>query len=160
LLEVLFNKHIKLKSLDRYDGKPKFHMDLSGQGNDKYLKAAKGIQYLPAQWCVFNNEAKNLSDLASNIDYACSHGDCTSLGYGASCNDLNGEGNVSYAFNMYFQMTDQDVRACDFGGLAKIVDRNASQNGCLFPVQIISDGTRLVVAKAMLWGLLFAILFL
>ncbi|KAJ4808689.1 hypothetical protein LUZ62_021255 [Rhynchospora pubera] len=142
-----------------YDGKPKFPMDLSGLGNDKYLIAAKGIQYLPAQWCVFNNEAKNLSSLSADIDYACSLGDCTSLGYGSSCNNLNSEGNISYAFNMYFQMSDQDVRACDFRGLAKIVDRNASQKDCLFPVQIISAGTRTAVAKAMFLGLLAALLF-
>ncbi|KAJ3686572.1 hypothetical protein LUZ61_015736 [Rhynchospora tenuis] len=142
-----------------YDGKPKFPMDLSGQGNNKYLIAAKGIQYLPAQWCVFNNEAKNLSTLSADINYACSLGDCTSLGYGSSCNNLNSEGNISYAFNMYFQMSDQDVRACDFRGLAKIVDRNASQNGCLFPVQIISAGTRTAVTKAMFLGLLAALLF-
>lgn len=133
-------------------------MDLSGQGKDKYLIAAKGIQYLPAQWCVFNNEAKDLSSLAADIDYACSHGDCTSLGYGSQCNNLNSQGNISYAFNMYFQMTDQDVRACDFGGLAKIVNRNASQSGCLFPVQIISAGTRIAVAKAMFLSLLVAVL--
>ncbi|KAJ3692038.1 hypothetical protein LUZ60_012388 [Juncus effusus] len=142
-----------------YDGKPKFPMDLSGQGNDKYLIGAKGIQYLPAQWCIFNDEAKDLSTLAGNIDYACSNGDCTSLGYGSSCNHLSREGNISYAFNMYFQMSDQDVRACDFGGLAKIVNRNASQSGCLFPVQIVSAGERVVAVAAKALVLICFVLF-
>ncbi|XP_072983065.1 glucan endo-1,3-beta-glucosidase 8-like isoform X1 [Typha latifolia] len=125
-----------------YDGRPKFPMDLSGQGHDKYLVGASGVQYLPAQWCVFNEEAKDLKALPANVGYACSNGDCTALGYGSSCDNLDKRGNISYAFNMYFQMQDQDVRACDFDGMAKITTKNASQNGCLFPVQIMSGAVR------------------
>ncbi|KAE8787503.1 Glucan endo-1,3-beta-glucosidase 8 [Hordeum vulgare] len=76
--------------------------------------------------------------------YACSNADCTALGYGCSCNGLNHDGNISYAFNIYFQTMDQDVRACSFGDLAKIVTTNASQGGCVFPVQILSASTRVV----------------
>ncbi|CAA6666246.1 unnamed protein product [Spirodela intermedia] len=111
----------------RYDGKPKFPMDLHGRGRDRYLVAVKKVEYLPARWCVFNEEAKNLKQLAASVNYACSNGDCTSLGYGSSCNNLGARGNISYAFNMYFQMQDQDVRACDFQGLAKITPKNASR---------------------------------
>ncbi|XP_077245793.1 glucan endo-1,3-beta-glucosidase 8-like [Tasmannia lanceolata] len=125
-----------------FDGKPKFPMDLSGHGNDRYLVSAKGVEYLPDQWCVFKKNVKNLTALAANMDYACSLGDCTALGYGSSCNNLDTFGNISYAFNMYFQMQDQDVQACNFQGLAEITTKNASQGGCFFPVQIISAGEK------------------
>ncbi|CAL9045934.1 unnamed protein product [Musa banksii] len=131
-----------------YDCRPKFPMDLSGKGNDKYLKRATGVQYLPEQWCVLNPDVKQLSALGPNLDYACSLSDCTALGYGSSCNDLDRGGNASYAFNMYFQMQDQDVRACNFEGLAVITTENASRNGCLFPVQIVSAARPAAVATA------------
>ncbi|CAA6672730.1 unnamed protein product [Spirodela intermedia] len=126
----------------RYDGKPKFRLDLTGKGGGtaRWVAGVAGVQYLPAQWCVFDKAAKkeDLPLLEGNVDYACSHGDCTSLGYGSSCGALDAAGNVSYAFNMYFQMQDQDIRACDFQGLAKITDKNASRGTCLFPIQIVS----------------------
>ncbi|KAH0467905.1 hypothetical protein IEQ34_002938 [Dendrobium chrysotoxum] len=129
-----------------YDGKPKFAMDFSGKGKDSMLVGAKGVDYQPSQWCVLKPEAKNLRLLAGNMDYACGLADCTPLAYGGSCNHLGDwMGNASYAFNIYFQMQDQDVRACDFQGLAMITTKNASRNGCLFPVQIVSAGERMAV---------------
>ncbi|KAJ0961153.1 hypothetical protein J5N97_000868 [Dioscorea zingiberensis] len=125
-----------------YDGRPKFQMDIStGRGRDKYLVGAKGVEYLAEQWCVLNDEAAGgiFERIPASVNYACSNADCTSLGYGCSCGGLDQKGNVSYAFNAYFQAQDQDERACDFQGLAKIVKKNASQNGCLFPVQILSS---------------------
>ncbi|KQK17850.1 glucan endo-1,3-beta-glucosidase 8 [Brachypodium distachyon] len=138
-----------------YDGKPKFPMDLSGQGHDKLLAGVSGVQYLPHQWCVLDDEAKAQDKLPGNIQYACAGGDCTALGYGCSCDGLDEKSNISYAFNMYFQMQDQDVRACDFDGLANITDKNASTKGCLFPVQIISAGGRM--APALRWTTLLAL---
>ncbi|KGN61959.1 glucan endo-1,3-beta-glucosidase 8 [Cucumis sativus] len=129
--------------LFRYDGKPKFSLDLTGKGNDKRLVAAKGVQYLEHKWCVVKNSVKDLGTISSQIDYACSMSDCTSLGYGSSCNNLNSRGNISYAYNMYFQMQDQSVEACVFGESAEIVTRNASVGSCLFPIQIDSIGQRL-----------------
>ncbi|KAJ3695033.1 hypothetical protein LUZ60_000410 [Juncus effusus] len=126
-----------------YDGKPKFPMDLSGKGHDKYLVGAKGVEYLPAKWCVLSQKGEErYGELLSTTNYACATADCTKLGYGASCNGMSLGGNASYAFNMYFQMNDQDVRACDFQGLAKITEKNASQGNCHFPIQIISGGVR------------------
>jgi len=125
-----------------YDGKPKFPMDLTGQGHDKLLSPVPDVHYLPHQWCVFDDGAKDKAKLPGNIQYACASGDCTALGYGCSCNGLDEKSNISYAFNMYFQMQDQDVRACDFDGLAKITDKNASARGCLFPIQVLSAGGR------------------
>ena len=139
----------------RYDGQPKFKVDLTGKGGGaaKWLAGVEGVQYLPAQWCVFDEKAKELALLEGNVDFACTRGDCTALGFGSSCGKLDWKGNVSYAFNMYFQMQDQDVRACDFQGLAKITMKNASKGSCVFPVQIVSgvgcDAT----------GAMFALLF-
>lgn len=125
----------------RYDGQPKFAMDLSGQGQNKLLIGAKNVQYLPQSWCTFNPDAKDLSKLADNINYACTYGDCTSLGYGSSCNMLDANGNASYAFNMYYQVQNQDELACNFQGLAKVVTQNISQGNCNFIIQIASSSS-------------------
>ena len=140
----------------RYDGQPKFPMDFTGKDQDKMPVGAKNVQYLPQQWCVLNSDIKNMSLVPENVNYACSMSDCTSLTYGSTCNKLDARGNVSYAFNMYFQMNNQDVEACDFQGLAKIVTRNASKGDCLFPIQIVSAGRRLnmVTGVSVLAGLL------
>jgi hypothetical protein len=130
----------------QYDGKPKFSIDFSGQGREKMPTAAKGVQYMDSQWCVLKKDIKNMTETAPEVDYACSNSDCTSLGYGSSCNNLDVRGNVSYAFNMYFQMQDQSVEACDFNGLAEIVKQNASRGGCLFPIMIMSAGNRVGLA--------------
>uniref|UniRef100_A0A5B6YRB0 glucan endo-1,3-beta-D-glucosidase n=1 Tax=Davidia involucrata TaxID=16924 RepID=A0A5B6YRB0_DAVIN len=140
----------------RFDGQPKFAMDFSGQGHDKLPVGAKGVQYLPSQWCVFNKDIKNMSLVPANINYACAQSDCTSLKYGSSCNNLDQYGNISYAFNMYYQTNDQDVEACNFNGLATVVKQNASQGTCLFLLQIVSAGKRLdvVFGRSVFAGLL------
>ncbi|KAK8938991.1 Glucan endo-1,3-beta-glucosidase 8 [Platanthera zijinensis] len=133
-----------------YDGRPKLEMDLTGTGKSRGLTAAKGVEYQDSQWCVMRPGVNDMSTFAGNIDYACSMADCTPLAYGGSCNGLGDvKANASYAFNIYFQTQDQDVRACDFQGLAMITTRNASRKGCLFPVQIVSAGERGAVAGLM-----------
>uniref|UniRef100_A0A6N2LK06 glucan endo-1,3-beta-D-glucosidase n=1 Tax=Salix viminalis TaxID=40686 RepID=A0A6N2LK06_SALVM len=141
-----------------YDGQPKFPIDLSGKGNDKMLVAAKGVQYMSPQWCVLNEENKNLTMIADDLSYACSLADCTRLDYGSSCNKMDLDGNVSYAFNMYFQMNGQEEDACDFNGLGMIVKTNASRGSCLFPLQIVGAGERLKLAYgvSIIAGLLLA----
>lgn len=133
----------------RYDGQPKFAIDFTGQGHETMPIGAKGVQYMDSQWCVYKADhvLKEASVVAPEIDYACSNSDCTSLGYGSSCNDLTSNGNISYAFNMYFQMQDQSVEACKFNGLAEIVQQNASTGHCLFPIQIVSAGERIGLAS-------------
>ncbi|XP_039140015.1 glucan endo-1,3-beta-glucosidase 8-like isoform X2 [Dioscorea cayenensis subsp. rotundata] len=123
----------------RYDGQPKFPMDLSGQGQNKLLVAAKNVQYLPQKWCVFNPNAKDLSKLGDNINYACTFSDCTSLGYGSTCSNLDTQGNASYAFNMYFQVQGQKELSCVFEGLAMITTQNYSQGTCDFIIQLASS---------------------
>ncbi|KAG2273148.1 hypothetical protein Bca4012_086008 [Brassica carinata] len=98
---------------------------------------ARNVQYLLNLWCVFNpNGRGNISKLGDNTDYACSLSDCTALGYGSSCGNLDANGNASYAFNVYFQVQNQEAQACDFEGLATIVTRNISRGQCVSPIQI------------------------
>jgi len=121
----------------RYDGQPKYPMDLSGQGQNKMLIGAKNVKYLPQKWCVFNpNTSGDLSKLGDNINYACTFSDCTSLGYGSSCNGLDSNGNASYAFNMYFQAQNQKDGSCFFQGLGLITEQNYSQDQCNFIIQL------------------------
>lgn len=123
----------------RYDGQPKFPIDLSGQGQNVFLVGAKNVAYLPQKWCVFNPSANNLDKLGENINYACTFADCTALGYGCSCNNLDANGNASYAFNMYFQAQNQKPGSCVFQGLAVITTQNASQGSCNFVVQMVTS---------------------
>lgn len=123
----------------RYDGQPKFPLDLSGQNQNRYLIAAQNVEYLPQKWCIFNPNANDLSKLADNINYACTFSDCTALGYGSSCNTLDANGNASYAFNMYYQVQNQNDMACNFQGLAIVKTQNPSQGTCNFIIQIASS---------------------
>ena len=127
----------------KYDGQPKYAIDLSGQGQNTLLVPAKGVTYLPQKWCMLNPNAADLTKLGDNIDYACTYSDCTSLGYGSSCNGLDSKGNASYAFNMFFQMKDQDELSCFFEGLATTTTQNISQGNCNFKVQIDSSSSSL-----------------
>ncbi|XP_022133125.1 glucan endo-1,3-beta-glucosidase 8-like, partial [Momordica charantia] len=121
----------------RYDGTPKFAMDFSGNGADKMPVGAKGVEYMKNQWCVIADNVTELgASIQKDVSWACEHSECTSLGYGCSCNNLGVRGNVSYVFNMYYQMQDQNPAACGFGGAAKIVTKNATVGDCLFPIQI------------------------
>ncbi|KAK6258993.1 Glycoside hydrolase family 17 - like 1 [Theobroma cacao] len=129
-----------------FDGKPKFPMDFSGNGNDKPLVAAKGVQYLPKQWCVYDEDAMNQQALPSQMSWACSHADCTCLQEGSSCFTGNTNFKISYAFNSYYQTNDQDVEACNFEGLGKIVNEDPSKGTCQFPIRIKSAGERLSLA--------------
>jgi len=125
-----------------YDGSVKFPIDFSGQGQDKWPIAAKGVVYQDHIWCVLNPDVKNLSLLPSAMDYACANGDCTSLGFGCSCDNLDLAGNASYAFNQYFQTRDQNVDSCNFNGLATIVKQDPSRGSCIFPIEIESNGDK------------------
>ncbi|WOG91667.1 hypothetical protein DCAR_0310917 [Daucus carota subsp. sativus] len=123
----------------RYDGQPKYEMDFSGQGQNKFLVPAQNVKYLPQQWCAFNPDAKDLSKLAENVNYACTFADCTALEYGSSCNGLDANANASYAFNAYFQVQNQGDLSCNFQGLASVTTQNISQGECNFTIQIMSS---------------------
>ncbi|KAG6723752.1 glucan endo-1,3-beta-glucosidase 8-like [Carya illinoinensis] len=147
--------------LFEYDGQPKYELDLSGLQKNKDLVPAKDVKYMPKRWCVLNPDASDLDDLPDSIDYACSRSDCTSLGYGSSCNHLSVEGNASYAFNMYYQVNGQQVWDCDFSGLAVVTDEDPSDENCSFPV-MISYGAAVLLhggvsdtAVKVIWGYMF-----
>ena len=124
-----------------YDGKPKYELDVSGRRENRGLVAAEGVKYMVRKWCVFNTKADDLEDLPESINYACSMSDCTALGYGSSCNHLNVAGNASYAFNMYYQVNDQQIWDCDFSGLAVETEEDPSDGECRFPVMIASGSS-------------------
>ncbi|KAK8633805.1 hypothetical protein V6N13_014641 [Hibiscus sabdariffa] len=142
----------------RYDGQPKFPLDLSGQNQNRYLIPAKNVEYLPQKWCVFNPNANDLSRLADNINYACTFSDCTALGYGSSCNNLDANGNASYAFNMYYQVQNQNYLACNFQGLATVTTQNPSQGTCSFIIQIVSSSSSSFVCPSLMGMPFFALL--
>lgn len=123
----------------RYDGQPKFPLDLSGQNQNRFLIPAQNVEYLPQKWCILSPNTNDLSKLADNINYACTFSDCTALGYGSSCNILDANGNASYAFNMYYQVQNQDDMACNFQGLATVITHSPSQGTCNFIIQIASS---------------------
>lgn len=131
----------------RYDGQPKFPLDLSGQNLNVYLVAAQNVEYLPQQWCEFNPNAKNLDKLAENINFACTYADCTPLGYGSSCNGLDANSNASYAFNQYFQAQSQKDLSCNFQGLATVTSQNLSQGTCNFPIQIVGTSSASMLSQ-------------
>ncbi|KAJ6929468.1 hypothetical protein NC652_013373 [Populus alba x Populus x berolinensis] len=110
------------------------------------LIAAYGVQYIPSQWCLLNEENKNLTMIQLKSAMPCSLADCRRLDYGSSCNKLDFDGNVSYAFNMYFQVHDLDEGACDFNGLAMMVKTNACRGDFHFPLQLVGAGERLKLA--------------
>lgn len=119
-----------------YDGQPKYELDLSGSEEDGNLVGARGVKYLQRRWCILDPDATDLSSLPGSMDFACTFSDCTSLGYGSSCNHLDLRGNASYAFNMYYQVRNQKAGDCDFSDLAMITDQNPSDEKCRFPVMI------------------------
>ncbi|TVU41615.1 hypothetical protein EJB05_15147 [Eragrostis curvula] len=126
----------------RYDGQPKYAMDLTGQGrNNAMLVPAQGVKYLSKTWCALNPNVKDLSKLGANIDYACSNADCTTLGYGSTCNGMDTAGNATYAFNAYYQVRSQEDSACDFQGLALPVQTDPSTATCNFTIQIVTGAS-------------------
>ncbi|XP_059307173.1 glucan endo-1,3-beta-glucosidase 8-like [Lycium ferocissimum] len=149
-----------------FDGKPKYELDLSGKmQKDKGLVAVEGVNYMQKKWCVLKplNVVDNAEDLPKNVDYACSLSDCTALGYGSSCNHLSTDGNASYAFNMYYQLKNQNSWDCDFDELAVVTDEDPSDDKCRFPVMIaVAVGHSLVVLlhRKLLYMILVAILVL
>ncbi|CAO2209771.1 unnamed protein product [Urochloa humidicola] len=122
-----------------YDGTPKYPLSLAGNGGS--LKPARGVRYLEKKWCVLKPGA-DLGDqkVGDSVGYACGLADCTALGYKTSCAGLDARGNVSYAFNSYYQTMDQDARACDFRGLATTTSVDPSAGTCRFIVGIDVGG--------------------
>ncbi|KAK8672753.1 hypothetical protein V6N13_111116 [Hibiscus sabdariffa] len=116
-----------------FDGQAKYALDL-GLGHKK-LKNAKNVQYLPARWCIANPSG-DLSAVANHMKLACNAADCTTLNYGGSCNAIGEKGNVSYAFNSYYQLQMQNERSCNFDGLGMVTFLDPSVGDCRFLVGV------------------------
>ncbi|XP_008776624.2 glucan endo-1,3-beta-glucosidase 6-like [Phoenix dactylifera] len=141
-----------------YDGQPKYQLNIQTSKSGT-LVGAKNVKYLDKKWCVFKPSV-NLDDsrVAPAASYACGKADCTSLGYNTSCGDLDARGNISYAFNSYYQMNDQDDRACNFQGIATTTDRDPSTSKCKFEIMIEPDSAaswRLAAVRGQGYGLVF-----
>lgn len=116
-----------------FDGQAKYALNL-GMGN-RLLKNARSVQYLPSRWCVAD-QSKDLSAVANHMKLACSLADCTTLNYGGSCNGIGAKGNISYAFNSYYQVQMQNSRSCDFDGLGMVTFLDPSVGECRFLVGV------------------------
>ncbi|GAV70574.1 Glyco_hydro_17 domain-containing protein/X8 domain-containing protein [Cephalotus follicularis] len=116
-----------------FDGQAKYSLNL-GLGN-KLLNNAKNVEYLPSRWCVAN-PSRDLNDVANHMKLACGVADCTTLSYGGSCNGIGTKGNISYAFNSYYQLQMQSERSCDFDGLGLVTFLDPSIGECRFLVGV------------------------
>lgn len=156
------NRSIATGNFERYwgvftfDGQAKYQLDL-GQGSRKLVNA-QNVQYLSSKWCLVNNN-QNLSNATTRALEACSSADCSALSPGASCFNLSWPGNISYAFNSYYQQHDQRVDSCDFGGLGLITTVDPSVGTCRFIVQLRTSSSasffishwRITAATILLW---------
>nr|APR64151.1 hypothetical protein [Populus tomentosa] len=132
-----FERHWGLFYLD---GQPKYALSL-GTTNSNGLVPARGVSYLAQKWCIMSPSA-SLDDpqVAPSVSYACASADCTSLGYGTSCGDLSAQGNISYAFNSYYQQNNQLESACRFPNNLSVVTSNDPSTGtCKFMIMIQSQ---------------------
>jgi hypothetical protein len=100
------------------------------------LQSAQYPPYMSAQYCVLNPVA-DTTNLAANVEFACSRSDCTPLYPGSSCAFLTPQQNASYSFNAYFQFQNQDPNACNFQGLAMVTTDNPSVGTCRFPIGLV-----------------------
>ncbi|XP_058068627.1 glucan endo-1,3-beta-glucosidase 6 [Magnolia sinica] len=119
-----------------YDGMSKYPLNL-GTTNSGALVSAKNVHYLSSRWCVLSPSA-SMDDpqVAPSVQYACENADCTSLGYGTSCVDLDTRGNISYAFNSYYQKFNQIDTACKFPNISMVTRTDPSTGNCRFGIMI------------------------
>lgn len=129
-----------------FDGQAKYALNL-GLGN-RLLKDARNVQYLPSRWCVAD-PSKDLSAVMNHMKLACSVADCTTLNYGGSCNGIGAKGNISYAFNSYYQLQMQNSQSCDFDGLGMVTFLDPSVGECRFLVGVTESKS---AAVGTYWG--------
>nr|GMD54551.1 glucan endo-1,3-beta-glucosidase 6-like [Ipomoea batatas] len=119
-----------------YDGQPKYSLNL-GTISTGSLLPARGVQYQEKKWCVFKPNARlDDGEVASSVSYACSLADCTSLGFQTSCGGMDARANISYAFNSFYQINNQEDEACKFSGLGAVTRSDPSTGTCRYQVMI------------------------
>ncbi|KAB8092105.1 hypothetical protein EE612_017899 [Oryza sativa] len=129
-----------------YDGSLKYNLRLAG---GRSIAPAKGVRYLSRQWCVLRPDASPADPVIGGaVGYACQYADCTSLGAGSSCGGLDARGNVSYAFNQFFQAANQMKGSCNFNNLSMITTSDPSQGTCRFQIEIDTGRHDLTVASS------------
>ncbi|XP_006651477.3 glucan endo-1,3-beta-glucosidase 5-like [Oryza brachyantha] len=129
-----------------YDGSPKYNLRLAGGRN---IAPARGVRYLSRQWCVLRPDASPANPaIPGAVGYACQYADCTSLGSGSSCGNLDVRSNISYAFNQFFQGANQMKNACNFNNLSVITTSDPSQGTCRFEIMIDTGRHDLTVASS------------
>lgn len=119
-----------------YDGLPKYELNL---GTTKYgsLVRARDVHYLERKWCILKPSTKlNEPNVATSVSYACEHADCSSLGYGTSCGDLDARATISYAFNQFYQISNQLEAACTFNRTSMITKSDPSVGNCRFEIML------------------------
>ncbi|WOL01902.1 glucan endo-1,3-beta-glucosidase 9-like [Canna indica] len=131
-----------------FDGQAKYNLDL-GQGS-KVLANAHDVEYLAQKWCVVNNN-KEMSNVSSNALEACSDADCSALSPGGSCSGIDWPGNVSYAFNSFFQLHDQSADSCDFGGLGLITTVDPTVGDCRYTITLRTSSSTSILEKQVSW---------
>lgn len=142
-----------------FDGQAKYPLNL-GLGNP-VLKNAKEVPYLPSRWCVAN-PAQDLDKASNHLKLACDMADCTTLYHGGLCNGIGEKGNISFAFNSYYQMQKQDAKSCDFDGHGMITYLDPSMGECRFLVGIedssssaVSSCCRVFCGVLAVWVLMY-----
>lgn len=122
-----------------FDGQPKYQLKL-GSSSSNGLASAKNVHFLAKKWCVMSPTASlDDSQVGPSVSYACSHADCTSLGYETSCGNLDTRQNISYAFNNYYQIVNQLDTACGFpDNLSVVTTNDPSVGDCKFRIMIQS----------------------
>ncbi|XP_059636746.1 glucan endo-1,3-beta-glucosidase 6-like [Cornus florida] len=119
-----------------FDGLAKYQLNL-GTTNLGALVPGKGVQYLERKWCVMKPSVRpDDPDVAPSVNYACGRADCTSLGYQTTCGNLDARGNISYAFNSYYQINNQLEKACKFPNVSMVTKTEPSVGSCRFVVMI------------------------
>ncbi|KAL6558881.1 hypothetical protein OROMI_019231 [Orobanche minor] len=117
-----------------FDGLPKYPLNLGTTGA---LVPARNVSYLDRKWCIMKSGVRlDNPKVAESVSYACGLADCTCLGYQTSCGGLDAPGNISYAFNSYYQKNNQLDEACKFNGLATVTTGDPSIGTCKFSIMI------------------------
>ncbi|KAK6118397.1 hypothetical protein DH2020_047814 [Rehmannia glutinosa] len=120
----------------RFDGQPKYALNL-GTTSSGSLVPARNVSYLEQKWCIMKPNARlDDTQVAASVSYACGLGDCTCLGYQTSCGGLDARGNISFAFNSYYQKNNQQDEACKFNGLGTVTRADPTVGNCRFNIMI------------------------